>query len=67
VRTAPAAERSDATTALAPALFLFDLSPDDRAARPRARSSCSVDDPSPLVRAALARLAFQMWLGAAAG
>ena len=32
VRTAPAAERSDATTALARAYLYSDLSPDDRAA-----------------------------------
>ena len=58
VRTAPAAERSDATTALARAYLYSDLSPDDRAAAEGALIM-QLDDPSPLVRAALAKaLAF---------
>jgi uncharacterized protein (DUF2336 family) len=58
IRTAPAAERGDATTALARAYLYSDLSPDDRAAAEGALIML-VDDPSPLVRAELARaLAF---------
>jgi uncharacterized protein (DUF2336 family) len=58
VRTAPAAERSDATTALARAYLYSELSPDDRAAAEGALIM-QLDDPSPLVRAALAKaLAF---------
>lgn len=58
VRTAPAAERSDATTALARAYLYSDLSPDDRGAAEGALIM-QLDDPSPLVRAALAKaLAF---------
>ena len=50
VRTAPAAERADATTALARAYLYSDLSPDDRAAAEGALIML-LDDPSPLVRA----------------
>ncbi|MET0630999.1 MAG: DUF2336 domain-containing protein [Xanthobacteraceae bacterium] len=58
VRTAPAAERADATTALARAFLYSDLSPDDRAAAEGALIML-LDDPSPLVRIALAKaLAF---------
>jgi uncharacterized protein (DUF2336 family) len=58
VRTAPAAERSDATTALARAYLYSDLTPDDRAAAEGALIML-LDDPSPLVRIALAKaLAF---------
>ena len=58
VRTAPAAERSEATTALARAYLYSDLTPDDRAAAEGALIML-LDDPSPLVRAALAKaLAF---------
>jgi uncharacterized protein (DUF2336 family) len=58
VRTAPAAERADATSALARAYLYSDLSPDDRAAAEGALI-IQMDDPSPLVREALAQaLAF---------
>jgi uncharacterized protein (DUF2336 family) len=58
VRNAPAAERGDATAALARAYLYSDLSPDDRAAAEGALIM-QLDDPSPLVRAELARaLAF---------
>src|SRR5512141_3003689 len=58
VRTAPAAERADATSALARAYLYSDLSPDDRAAAEGALIML-LDDPSPLVREALAQaLAF---------
>ncbi len=58
VRTAPAAERGDATTALARAYLYSDLTPDDRAAAEGALIML-LDDPSPLVRIALAKaLAF---------
>src|SRR5262245_7334313 len=58
VRTAPAAERADATTALARAFLYSDLTRDDRAAAEGALIML-LDDPSPLVRGALARaLAF---------
>jgi uncharacterized protein (DUF2336 family) len=57
-RNAPAAERSEATAALARAYLYSDLSPDDRAAAEGALIML-LDDPSPLVRAELARaLAF---------
>jgi uncharacterized protein (DUF2336 family) len=57
-RTAPAAERSDATAALARAYLYSELSPDDRAAAEGALIML-LDDPSPMVRAELARaLAF---------
>src|SRR5881409_927814 len=58
VRNAPAAERGDATAALARAYLYSALSPDDRAAAEGALIML-LDDPSPLVRAALAKaLAF---------
>ncbi len=58
MRTAPAAERADATSALARAYLYSDLSPDDRAAAEGALIML-LDDPSPLVREALSRaLAF---------
>src|SRR3954454_17873273 len=58
LRTAPAAERADATAALARAYLYSDLSTDDRAASEGALIML-LDDPSPLVREALARaLAF---------
>ena len=53
VRTAPAAERADATGALARAYLYSDLSPDDRLAAEGAMVM-SLDDPSPLVRRAIA-------------
>ena len=58
VRTAGAAERAEATAALARAYLYSDLSSDDRAATEGALIM-SLDDQSPLVRIALARaLAF---------
>jgi uncharacterized protein (DUF2336 family) len=58
VRTAPAAERADATAALARAYLYSDLGPDDRAAAEGALIML-LDDPSPVVRTELARaLAF---------
>jgi uncharacterized protein (DUF2336 family) len=58
VRTAGAAERAEATAALARAYLYSDLSHDDRAATEGALIM-SLDDSSPLVRIALARaLAF---------
>src|ERR1700676_2156719 len=53
VRTAPAAERGDATSALARAYLYSDLTPDDRIAAEGAMIML-LDDPSPLVRRALA-------------
>jgi uncharacterized protein (DUF2336 family) len=53
IRTAPAAGRADATSALARAYLFSDLSPDDRAAAEGAMIML-LDDPSPLVRYALA-------------
>jgi uncharacterized protein (DUF2336 family) len=53
LRTAPAAERADATSALARAYLYSDLSVDDRAAAEGALLML-LDDPSPRVRAALA-------------
>jgi uncharacterized protein (DUF2336 family) len=53
VRTAPAADRADATAALARAYLYSDLSSDDRIAAEGAMVM-SLDDPSPLVRRALA-------------
>jgi uncharacterized protein (DUF2336 family) len=53
-RTAPAAVRAEATSALARAYLYSNLSPDDRAAAEGALLML-LDDPSPLVRAALAR------------
>jgi uncharacterized protein (DUF2336 family) len=53
VRTAPASERADATSALARAFLYSDLSPDDLGAAEGAMLML-LDDPSPLVRRALA-------------
>jgi uncharacterized protein (DUF2336 family) len=55
VRTAPAAERADATAALARAYLYSELSPDDRLAAEGAMV-ISLDDPSPLVRRAMAEV-----------
>jgi len=55
VRTAPPGERADATSALARAYLHSDLSPDDRAAAEGAMIML-LDDPSPLVRQALAEV-----------
>lgn len=58
VRNAPAADRAEACGSLARAYLYSDLSPDDRAAAEGALIML-LDDPSPLVRAELARaLAF---------
>jgi len=53
VRTAPAGERAEATSALARAYLYSDLGPDDRAAAEGAMLML-LDDASPLVRRALA-------------
>src|SRR5215210_1528503 len=53
VRTAEAAERAEATSALARAYLHSDLTPDDRIAAEGAMIML-LDDPSPLVRQALA-------------
>src|SRR5581483_10274097 len=53
IRTAPAGERSEATSALARAYLYSDLSPDDLGAAEGAMLML-LDDPSPLVRRALA-------------
>jgi uncharacterized protein (DUF2336 family) len=53
VRTAPAADRAEATSALARAYLYSDLSPDDKIAAEGAMVML-LDDPSPLVRRALA-------------
>jgi uncharacterized protein (DUF2336 family) len=53
VRTAPAGERAEATSALARAYLYSELSVDDRAAAEGAMLML-LDDPSPLVRRALA-------------
>ena len=53
VRTAPASERAEATSALARAYLYSDLSADDLAAAEGAMLM-QLDDPSPLVRRALA-------------
>src|ERR1700694_1202422 len=55
VRNAPASERADATSALARAYLHSDLSPDDLAAAEGAMTM-QLDDPSPLVRRALAEV-----------
>lgn len=55
IRTAPAAERAEATSALARCYLYSDLSPDDRAASEGALIML-LDDPSPLVRVALAQV-----------
>lgn len=54
VRTAPALDRADATSALARAYLYSDLSKDDRIAAEGAMLML-LDDPSPLVREALAQ------------
>jgi uncharacterized protein (DUF2336 family) len=53
LRTAPAGDRAEASSALARAYLYSDLSPDDRAAAEGAMTML-LDDPSPLVRQALA-------------
>jgi uncharacterized protein (DUF2336 family) len=53
LRTASAGERAEATAALARAYLYSDMSPDDRAAAEGAMTML-LDDPSPLVRVALA-------------
>lgn len=53
LRSAPAGERADATSALARAYLYSDLSDDDLAAAEGAMTML-LDDPSPLVRAAMA-------------
>ncbi len=53
VRTAPASERAEATSALARAYLYSELSPDDLAAAEGAMLML-LDDPSPLVRRSLA-------------
>src|SRR5258708_12056353 len=55
VRTAPAGERAEATSALARAYLFSDLSTDDRSAAEGAMIML-LDDPSPLVRKALAHV-----------
>jgi uncharacterized protein (DUF2336 family) len=55
VRTAPAGERAEATRSLARAWILSDLSEDDRAAAEGALLM-QLDDPSPLVRQAMAEV-----------
>jgi uncharacterized protein (DUF2336 family) len=55
IRTAAAGERADATSALARAYLFSDLSSDDRAAAEGAMLIL-LDDPSPLVRRALAEV-----------
>jgi uncharacterized protein (DUF2336 family) len=55
VRQASAGERAEATSALARAYLYSDLSPDDRAAAEGAMIML-LDDPSPLVRRALAEV-----------
>src|SRR5437773_1507971 len=55
VRTAEAVERAEATSALARAFLYSDLTPDDRIAAEGAMIML-LDDPSPLVRQALAEV-----------
>src|ERR1700710_2703237 len=55
IRTAPAGERAEATRALARAWLISDLSADDRAAAEGALLML-LDDPSPLVRQAMAEV-----------
>lgn len=55
VRTAPASERAEATRALARAYLISDLSADDRLAAEGALLML-LDDPSPLVRQAMAQV-----------
>ena len=55
IRTAPAGERAEATRALARAWLISDLSEDDRIAAEGALLM-QLDDPSPLVRQAMAEV-----------
>src|SRR6202051_1992089 len=55
IRTAPAGERAEATRSLARAWLIFDLGEDDRAAAEGALLML-LDDPSPLVRQAMAEV-----------
>src|SRR4249920_1583625 len=55
IRTAPASERAEATRALARAWLISDLSDEDRAAAEGALLM-QLDDPSPLVRQAMAEV-----------
>src|SRR5437016_7858660 len=55
IKTAPAGERAEATRSLARALLISDLSTDDRAAAEGALLML-LDDPSPLVRQAMAEV-----------
>jgi uncharacterized protein (DUF2336 family) len=55
IRTAPAGERAEATRSLARALLLSDMSEDDRVAAEGALLML-LDDPSPLVRQAMAEV-----------
>src|SRR3978361_1750302 len=55
IRTAPAGERAEATRSLARAFLVSDLSDDDRAAAEGALLML-LDDPSPLVRQAMAEV-----------
>ena len=55
VRTAPAGERAEATRSLARAWLISDLSEDDRTAAEGALLML-LDDPSPLVRQAMAEV-----------
>ena len=55
IRTAPAGERAEATRCLARAWLISDLSADDRAAAEGALLML-LDDPSPLVRQAMAEV-----------
>src|SRR5476651_264931 len=55
VRSAPPGERAEATSALARAYLHSDLSPDDLAAAEGAMIML-LDDPSPLVRSAMAEV-----------
>src|ERR1700755_1989662 len=55
VRTAPAGERAEATRSLARALLFSDMSDDDRMAAEGALLML-LDDPSPLVRQAMAEV-----------
>ena len=55
IRTAPAGERAEATRALARAWLISDLSEDDRIAAEGALLM-QLDDPSPLVRHAMAEV-----------
>ena len=55
IRHAPAGERAEATRALARAYLISDLSDDDRVAAEGALL-LMLDDPSPLVRQAMAQV-----------